>query len=470
MLWLVLGISMFIPMGFSFYYRESDAMAIGIAAVVTIIGGLVTARFTGVHGELRPRDGFAVVTFGWISMSIFGMLPFLISAQIPSLTDAFFETMSGFTTTGASILTNIEGLSHGALLWRSMTQWFGGMGIIVLSVAILPMLGIGGAQLFKAEAPGPAIDKLTPRIAETAKLLWGVYIILSVLEVALLMAGNVPFFESLCHTFTTMATGGFSTKNASVGHFQSAYVDYIITLFMFLAGINFTLHYRGFRGDLASYWRDTEFRYFIGIILLVTVIIMGDIYLYHNAESIESAFRQAIFQTVSIGTTTGFGTADYEQWPAASQILLLLLMFIGGCAGSTGGGMKVVRVVTVIKNSILEIRRSIHPSAVLKIKVKGQILSDNLIFNIQGFFLLYIGCFILGTLLMSFIGLDFMTSIGSAAACIGNIGPGLGGVGPTDNYAFIPPVGKWILSFLMLLGRLELYTVLVIFSKGFWKI
>jgi trk system potassium uptake protein TrkH len=376
--------------------------------------------------------------------------------------------MSGFTTTGASILSDIEVLPHGLLFWRSFTHWLGGMGIILLSLAILPLLGVGGMQLYKAEVPGPEHDKLSPRIKDTAKILWEVYILISVIEMVLLYLAGMDWFDSICHTFGTMATGGFSTRNSSVGYYNSALVDYIIILFMIIAGINFSLHYKAFRGRFSVYRRDPETRFFFFWILCGGLVIIGSLYIAHNYD-LDKAIQKGLFQTVSIITTTGYITDDYEKWGSSAQVILFLFMFLGGCAGSTGGGMKIMRSMVMIKFGINEIKRLIHPQAVLPIRIGDRSIPAEIVGNIAGFFFSYIGIFIVGVLFMSLLGLDFISSLGAVAASIGNIGPGLGSVGPTDNYAHIPTIGKWLLSFLMLVGRLEIYPVIIFISPAFWK-
>ncbi|MFH1571969.1 MAG: TrkH family potassium uptake protein [Gemmatimonadota bacterium] len=461
------GFAMLLPLPFSFYYGDGDHGTFLASAAFTFTAGYLAYKLTRFDHDLQPREGFAVVTFGWIALSLFGALPFVLSGAIPSFTDAFFETMSGFTTTGASILTNIEVLPHGVLFWRSLTHWIGGMGIIVLSLAILPFLGVGGMQLFSAESPGPVVDKLTPRITETAKILWGVYVLLSAAETGLLMLGGMDLFESLCHTFGTMATGGFSTRNASVGAY-GPYTQYVIIIFMVLAGTSFALHYRCLRGDWRAYLRSHEFLFYLSIIG-VTFALIGVYTVRHYWGDPELAFRATLFQVVSILTTTGFATEDYEQWSWTSQFILFTLMFIGGCAGSTGGGMKVYRVHLLLKAVFVEITRLIHPRAVVPVRLGNNPVPREVVANVLGFFVLFILVFVAGVLVMAELGLDMPTSFGAVAASLGNIGPGLGGVGPTDNYAAVPGLGKWVLSLLMLMGRLEIYTVIVLFAPGTWK-
>lgn len=465
------GAAMLCAIPFSLYYSDGSAIPILISSLISILVGVpIWVLYKKETADLKVRDGFAIVTFGWLVMSFFGALPFLISDQIPNVTDAFFETVSGFTTTGASILTNIEALPHGLLFWRSMIQWIGGMGIIVLSLAILPVLGVGGMQLFKAEAPGPTIDKLKPRIGETAKVLWQVYVLFSALETLLLIIGGMTLFDALNHTFTTMATGGFSTKNASIAHYNSFYIDVVITIFMFIAGTNFALHFRVLRGDAKSLFKNTEFLFYLGLTIFSIIIISALLLLRGNYSTIIESIRYGAFQTVSILTTTGFASADYELWPVATQFILFLLMFIGGCAGSTAGGIKNMRIVILLRNGAVEMRKLIHPKAVVPVRFNEKIVPQEIISNILAFFVLFISTFVGATVIMTALGLDIVTAMGSVIASLSNIGPGLGNVGPTDNYSHIPVVGKWVLSFCMIIGRLELFTVLVIFTRVYWKV
>jgi len=477
---IIEGIFLLTALPFSIYYGdqpfqwalfdgEHDFWPLLISALFTAgIGGLlyfIAGR--NVKKNLGKREGYIIVSSAWIIISIFGAIPFLLTGAISNYTDAFFETISGFTTTGASILPDIESMPKGLLFWRSMTHWIGGMGIIVLSLAILPFLGIGGMQLFMAEVPGPSPDKLHPRITATAKRLWGIYVILTVVETGFLILGGMNLFDGLCHAFGTMATGGFSTRNTSIAEF-SPYIQYVITIFMILAGTNFTLHYLALHGKLKDVWKNEEFRYYSFAILIATLIITLSLTFISNAH-LEKAFRDSIFTVVSIITTTGFVTADYLIWPGVLWFFIFLLMFVGGSAGSTGGGIKVVRQLLLFKNSLLELKRLMHPHAVLPVRLNRRPVSQDIIFNILAFFLIYLIIFAIGTFVMSLMGLDFETAIGATAATIGNIGPGIGNVGPVDNYANIPVLGKWFLSFLMLLGRLELFTVLILFSPAFWK-
>ncbi len=465
---IFLSAAMLVPVPFSIYYGDTDYTALLISAAVTLVFGILGFKTTRFDRDLRPKEGFAVVTFGWLSFSLFGSLPFLLSGSIPSFTDAFFETMSGFTTTGATTLTNIEVVPHGILFWRSLTHWIGGMGIIVLSLAILPFLGVGGMQLFKAEVPGPVADRLTPRITETAKILWGVYVAFTVVETALLMLGGMNLFDALCHAFGTLATGGYSTRNASIGAYGSAYIDYVVILFMVAAGTNFSLHYRFLKGDFKAYFRNQEFVFFISLIGVATLLVGVDTYLHHYKNVFQS-LQKSLFQVVSIVTTTGYGTADYEQWSFSSQFILFMLMFFGGCAGSTGGGIKMLRIHLLAKFVFSEITRLVHPHAVVPVRAGKIAVPREVVTNVVGFFILFVLIFVFGVLVMSLMGLDMPTSFGCVAATLGNIGPGLGDVGPTDNYARIPAAGKWFLSLLMLMGRLEIYTVIILLSPSYWK-
>lgn len=419
------------------------------------------------QNSIGKREGYIIVTLSWVTISLFGALPYLLSGATANYADAFFETMSGFSTTGASIFTDIEILPKGLLFWRALTQWIGGMGIIVLSLAVLPVLGIGGMQLFDAEVPGVAPDKLHPRIASTAKNLWGIYVVLTLVLTGLLMTGGLNLFDSLCHSFTTMSTGGFGTKNDSAAGF-TPYLQYLLIIFMFIAGINFSLHFFALKGRFQKILDNEELRDYTYLVITAAIVIGLSLFLIMDQPA-EKAFRDALFQVVSIITTTGFVSSDYLMWPSHSWLILFLLMFTGGCAGSTGGGIKMVRIILLFKNSKLELKRLIHPQALIPVRFNRKAISQNIIFNVLAFFLLYIVIFAIGSLLMSMMGLNFETSIGAVASSLGNIGPAIGSVGPVHNYAHIPIPGKWLLAFLMLLGRLELFTVLILFSRAFWN-
>jgi trk system potassium uptake protein TrkH len=466
---LSLALFMLVPLLLSVAFRDGQTVPFAVSALVTgLVGALLFFGFRE-RGDLGIREGFAIVTFAWVSAAVFGALPFVVSGAIPSVTDAFFESMSGFTTTGATILADIESIPRSVLFWRSLTQWLGGMGIVVLALVILPYLGVGGMQLFKAEVPGPTPDKLKPRITETAKTLWGTYVLISGLETMLLMMGGLDWFDAVVHTFTTMATGGFSPYNDSIGHFTSPFVHYVIVVFMFVAGVNFSLHYWALRRQFWRYGRDSEFRFYVWLFLGVTLVVMLDGLGRGVFDSFEGALRNSAFQVVSIATTTGFVTHDYETWGPLSYFLIFLLFFVGGCAGSTGGSIKTMRVILLLKHGWNEVNRLLHPRGVYLLKMRGKPVPEGVIPNVLGFFLLYMVVIALFGGLLSWLGVDFSTSIGAVASCLGNIGPGLGDVGPTEHYGYLPGAGKWLLSTCMLLGRLELFTVLVLLLPGFWK-
>ncbi|HOI86638.1 MAG TPA: TrkH family potassium uptake protein [Lentimicrobium sp.] len=481
LLLVIEGLFMFTSLGFSAWYDPGflhhlrlfdpshDFLPLLISGGITGLTGILlwaTNRKLD-QNSIGKREGYIVVTLTWVTISFFGALPFILSGTTTSFTDAFFETMSGFTTTGATIFTDIEALPEGILFWRSMTHWIGGMGIIVLSLAILPFLGVGGMQLFIAEVPGLTPDKLHPRITQTAKRLWIIYVIMTLAQTALLMAGGLSLFDSLCHAFGTMATGGFSTKNDSIASF-SPYLQYVIIVFMYLAGISFTLHYLFLKRQFGKVFKNEELRHYTLLLVLSTLVItVALILIQHIAPA--KAFRDSLFQVVSIVTTTGYITSDYLLWPYFTWVLIFLLMFTGGCAGSTGGGIKIVRIILLLKNSALELKRIIHPQALLPVRLNGKAISQQIIFNVLAFFLIYILIFGFGSLLLSMLGLEFESALGAVAASLGNIGPGLGIVGPSLNYSTIPVAGKWLLSFLMMLGRLELFTVLILFSAAFWR-
>lgn len=469
LLLLIEGVFLGISALVSLYYNQYDFKALIITTIICFTIGISLRLLTQkADKNIGKREGYIIVSLVWVVFSIFGALPFVLSGAIPSFTDAFFETMSGFTTTGASILNDIESIPFGLLFWRSLTQWLGGMGIIVLSIAILPIFGIGGMQLFVAEVPGPTPDKLHPRIKETAKRLWVIYVLFTLAEVILLKIGGMNWFDAVNHSFTTMATGGYSTKQASIAHFNSPFIDYVITLFMFIAGTNFTLSYFALHLKFGKVFRNEEFRYYLGFVLLFTVAIAFSLY-HLQGFGIEKSFRDSIFQVVSIITTTGFATADYLQWSPFVIVMIFALMFFGGSAGSTGGSIKIVRVSLLLKNSYQELKRIIHPNAIIPVRMNGKSVSPAIISNILAFVVIYMLITIISTILISALGYDLQTSLGAVAATLGNIGPGIGLVGPIENYAHFPDIGKWFLSFLMLIGRLELFTVLILFSPAFWK-
>lgn len=459
---------MLFPLLYAIYYQEPVINAFIISMAITSLSGLLLWKFFSPKEPIGHKEGFAIATLGWILAAGFGALPFLFAGTFPSFIDAYFESMSGFTTTGATVLTSIEGNPYAILFWRNFIQWLGGMGIIVLVVAILPALGVGGMQLFKSEVPGPEPDRLKPRIKETAKLLWAVYILFSVLQVAFLYFTGMTLFDALTHMFGTMPTGGFTPRNLSIGAYDNPIFENIIIVFMFIAGANFVLHYKVLHGNPKSLFKDSEFLFYSGVILfsILAIAIELRFYIYN---SIFTALRYASFQVVSITTTTGFITTDYDTWPAFSKSVLLILMFIGGSAGSTGGAIKNIRILLLLKQAYREFRKLIHPQAVTPIRLGDKVVSENVMRNITGFFFLYIFIFVISSLIMAILGLDAFSAMASVAATLGNVGPGLGLVGPMQNYAFIPPLGKIVLILCMLLGRLEIYTVLILVVPEFWK-
>ena len=484
-----LGFALLLPMAVGLFYGESGWWSFGVTALFSMaIGGGTWWRFRGEIEDLRVREGFAIVALAWFVLALVGGLPFVLGGVLDSYTDAFFETISGFTTTGATILggsftPEIEAVPNAFLFWRSLAHWLGGMGIIVLTLAILPILGVGGMQLFKAEVPGPSADKLTPRVRETAKRLWLIYVGITVVEVLLLLP-VMSFFDAVNHAFATMATGGFSTENGSVGQYGSAYIDWVVTIFMILAGMNFALHYRLLRGEAITVVRDTELQVYLAIIVAATVAITLSLWsptmaLLPNADPVSAGFggyatlgealRYAAFQAVSIITTTGFATADYEIWPPLAVAVLFALFFVGGMAGSTGGSVKVVRHVLLFKNSFKEVKQLVHPQAIMPVRLGNRVVSREVMGNVLSFMVLYFGLILFGTLVLGLLGLDLLSAFGATISCIGNIGPAFGTFGPAENYAHVPVLGKWVLSFLMIAGRLEIFTVLILFVPAFWR-
>lgn len=461
---------MLLPILASIIYEGKELTALGVSFLITLSSGALLYFFTKSQKkiELKHRDGFAVVTMSWLAMSFFGSLPYILSGTSLSFTNAYFESMAGFTTTGASVLSNLESLPKGILLWRSLTQWMGGMGIIVFSIAILPMLGAGGMQLFKAEVPDIGVEKLRPRILDTAKSLWYIYAGLTAILALFLSIFGMSLFDAVCHSFTTMATGGFSTKSASIAYFKNTYIDIIITVFMFLAGINFALHFYALRGKFSRFTRSSEFKFYcsvVGIsIIIVTLSIMASGY-----ASILEALRYAAFQVVSIMTTTGYTTTDFEIWPILTQMLLLCLMFFGGMIGSTGGGMKQVRVLLMFKQAYRELYQLIHPHALTALKLDSKNLHKETLGGIWGFLFLFILIAVVATLFMTALGIDIVTSASTVISAMSNVGPALGEAGPTENYSAIPMAGKWVLIFCMLIGRLEIYTVVILLVPHFWR-
>lgn len=467
---LINGLLMLTAVPFGIYHGEGSWKGILVASLVNSVIGFILYYNTkdNENKELKRRDGYLIVILSWIAMSLFGMLPYIFTDQISNVPDAFFETVSGYTTTGASILNDIEILDHGILYWRSLTQWIGGMGIIVLAVAILPFLGIGGMQLFVAEAPGVSVDKLQPRIKETAMRLWQIYISFTVVLFFILWAEGMNSFEAVNHAMTTFATGGFSTKNASIGYFESPLIQYTIILFMFISATNFTLTYFAIKLDFKKVFQNEEFRIYSSFIILLTTIVFITLYLIDSSYA-EETFRSALFSVVSIITTTGFTTVDFTGWTEFITILFFILMFFGASAGSTSGGIKIVRHVVLLKNSYIELKKQLHQQGVFILRFNNSKVPQSVVTNILAFMMLYVVIFSIGSVIMTLMGVDFITAIGSVAATLGNIGPGIGDVGPASNFSSIPDAGKYFLSLLMLIGRLELLTFLLILTPAFWK-
>ncbi|MBT8177680.1 MAG: TrkH family potassium uptake protein [Eudoraea sp.] len=462
-------------------YQDGVTQEITLSAILTLLIGIVAMFFTRGHKkEVKRKEGYLIVTLGWLVMSVSGILPYYLSGAIPNITDAFFETISGYTTTGASILNDIERLPRGIIFWRSLTHWIGGMGIIVLAIAILPLLGIGGMQLFAAEAPGPNADKLHPRITDTAKRLWLIYVGYTAAETILLQLAGMTFFDAINHAMATLSTGGFSTRNASLAYWNDQpLIQYIVILFMFLAGGNFVLSYFAFKGKVQRVLRDEEFKYYGIFIVLFVIVAAVVVYTRANVQpgemfpmvlgEGESAFRHALFQVVAVITTTGFVTADFTAWTPFLTVFFFGLMFSGGSAGSTAGGIKIMRHILIIKNGLLEFKRTLHPNAIIPVRFNQKTVTEHIVYNIIGFFVLYMLLFLIGASVLGMLGLDFVSAIGGAASSLGNVGPAFGSLNPLSNFSGLPVLGKWWCAFLMLAGRLELFTVLILFTPYFWK-
>ena len=474
---------MFIAIPLSLYHKEEAYSGILLAGIITIfLGGLLYFFNKPKNTNIQKKEGYLIVTLGWLTLSLTGMLPYIFSGAIPSITNAFFETLSGYSTTGSTILTDIESMPKGILFWRSATHWIGGMGIIVLTIAILPLLGIGGMQLFMAEAPGPSADKLHPRITDTAKRLWLIYVILTFAEFFLLKFAGMSWFDAINHAMATVSTGGFSTKNTSLAYWNHLpLVQYVVILFMIVAGTNFILTYFALKGKVRKVIQSEEFRYYIfgilGITIIVSSIILflkdpnleSSIHHPHIFGETESAIRHALFQVTSIITTTGFITADFTMWSFFTTGIFFALFFVGGSAGSTSGGIKIVRHIVMLKNSFLEFKKTLHPNAIIPVRHNGKAVSQTIVFNILSFFVIYMLIFVIASVILTLLGLDFVSALGAAASSLGNIGPAIGSVSPVNNFAHLSTGAKWFCSLLMLIGRLELFTVLILFTPFFWR-
>lgn len=475
------SVFMAIAMAVSFFYGDPDDGAFLVSTILTLVAGWIgIAIGTGASSQVGEREGYVIVALVWVVFSAFGMLPYWLSGQIPSFTDAWFETMSGFSTTGATILDDIEVLSHGALFWRSMTQWLGGLGIIVLSLALLPMFGLGGMQLYAAEMNGISYEKLSPRIADTAKSLWITYILLTIAEVGLLWAEGMPIFDSVCHSFTTVSSGGFSTKNMSIAFYASPIIDYTVAFFMLLAGVNFGLIILFFRGKPGRLWHDEETKWYLSAVGVVTAVLTIGLMVQWLMDSfvasgneffshLETAFREGLFTTIATMTSTGFGIADYMTWPPFLWVIVFFLMFTGASSGSTSGGMKWVRVMIFVKSGFAEFKRRIHPNAIVPVKLNGKPITQQTTNNVMAFLQFYLMILIVTVLIFCGTGVDFDESIGAAVSALGNIGPSIGQYGPAGTYALFPTTAKWVMTLVMLIGRLEIFTVLLLFTKALWK-
>ncbi|MFZ5596478.1 MAG: TrkH family potassium uptake protein [Bacillota bacterium] len=452
----------------AFYYRENEWQEFLASIIITaLVGAVMSWTGTG-SSNVGYREGFAIASFGWILLAGFGSLPYILTGALSSPVDAYFETMSGFTTTGASVISDVEALSHGMLFWRSITHWLGGMGIIVLTVALIPSLKIAGLQMFKAEVPGPTKSKVLPRIAQTSRELYKIYLVITAAEIVLLKLAGMNWFDSFIHTFGTVATGGFSSKNLSIAAYDSALIEGIIVFFMIICGMNFALHYYTLRGNFRPLLKDAEARLYLGIIAVAVVFIAFNL-VNSAGYAAGKAARDSIFQVASIITTTGFASADFDQWPPMSKAILFILMFVGGCAGSTGGAIKVSRMLIMFKGISRQITKLIHPQAVIPLRIGKEIVSQDVLDNVQTFFFMYIFIFGISVILVASMGIDLVSSLSAVAATLGNVGPGFGMVGPMTNFSSMPAAVKVVLSLCMLIGRLELYTILVIFSGRFWR-
>lgn len=469
---VVIGSMMLATIPVSLWYESGDAGTMFESGAITCIVGILIwkLRFSNKAENLNKREGYLIVALSWLAMGFFSSLPYYFSGFVDSPVDAIFESFSGLTTTGATIFSDIEILPKGILFWRSLTQWIGGMGIIVLTIALFPLLGIAGIELFVAESPGPRTDKLHPRIKETAKRLWLLYVGLTALLALILMLEGMSQFDAVNHALTTMATGGFSTKNASVAAFNSPIIEYTLVLFMFIAGMNYFVIYNSMLGRFKLVWKNEEFRYYLLLIAGLSIFLSIGIFVHGQAPTFEQAFRDTIFQVVSVVTTTGFVTADYTQYSNAITGIFFVLLFLGASAGSTSGGIKLVRHIVFVKNSALEFKRILHPRAMIRIKLNKEIVAPRILTHILVFLLVYLACFIVSTLILTTFDNDLLTAAGAAATSLGNVGPGIGDVGPVSNFSMLTDASKLLLSFLMIVGRLELFTILILFTPYFWKI
>ena len=470
---LLEAIFMAIAMGVSLWYKEADTGIFLISTIITLLAGVI-GLCIGRHAESRmgEREGYVIVAMVWVVFSAFGLLPYYLSGQVPTFTDAWFESMSGFTTTGATIIPNLDVITHGLLFWRSLTQWIGGMGIIVLSIAILPIFGLNGMQLYAAEVSGLTYEKLSPRIADTAKMMWTTYVLLTAAEVLALWLCGMDVFDAVCHSFSTIATGGFSTHNNSLEFYDSAAIHYIVTFFMFISGINFVLLIYLLRGKARYFFRDEELRWYSVAVAMFAVLLTLGLYIARPGWSgveMERAFRDSLFTVISSMTSTGYTISDYMYWPVVAWVVIFFLMLTGACAGSTAGGIKWVRLAIILKNGVAEFQRRIHPNAIIPVKLNEKTIPQQTINNIMAFLIFYIFIIVITVVIFCASGVNFDESIGAAVSAIGNVGISIGQFGPSGTYAEFPTVAKWVMSFVMLIGRLEIFTVLLLFTKVLWK-
>ena len=470
---LIEAVFMALALGVSLWYGEADSGVFLLSTIITLLAGVI-GLLVGRHAESRmgEREGYVIVAMVWVVFSAFGLMPYYLSGQVPTLTDAWFESMSGFTTTGATIIPDLEVITHGLLFWRSLTQWIGGMGIIVLSIAILPIFGLNGMQLYAAEVTGLTYEKLSPRIADTAKMMWSIYLLLTITEVLALWLCGMNVFDAVCHSFSTIATGGFSTHNNSLEYYDSAAIHYTVTLFMFISGINFVLLIYLLRGKARNLLQDEEVRWYSVAVALFAVALTLGLYIARPGWSgveMERAFRDSLFTVISSMTSTGYTISDYMYWPVVAWVVIFFLMLTGACAGSTAGGIKWVRLAIIMKNGVAEFQRRIHPNAIIPVKLNEKAVPQQTINNIMAFLIFYVFIIVITVVIFCASGVNFDESIGAAVSAIGNVGISIGQFGPAGTYAEFPMVAKWVMSFVMLIGRLEIFTVLLLFTRALWR-
>ncbi|MBR2487424.1 MAG: TrkH family potassium uptake protein [Paludibacteraceae bacterium] len=470
---LIEAVFMTMALFVSLWYGEADSGVFLLSTIITLLAGVI-GLLVGRRAESRmgEREGYVIVAMVWVVFSAFGLLPYYLSGQVPSLTDAWFESMSGFTTTGATIIPDLEVITHGLLFWRSLTQWIGGMGIIVLSIAILPIFGLNGMQLYAAEVSGLTYEKVSPRIADTAKMMWSIYVLLTVTEVVALWLCGMDMFDAVCHSFSTIATGGFSTHNNSLEFYDSAAIHYTVTFFMFISGINFVMLIYLLRGKTRYFFKDEELRWYSVAVVIFAVLLTVGLYVARpgwSAVEMERAFRDSIFTVISSMTSTGYTISDYMYWPVVAWVVIFFLMLTGACAGSTAGGIKWVRLAIIMKNGVAEFQRRIHPNAIIPVKLNEKAVPQQTINNIMAFLIFYVFIIVVTVVIFCATGVDFDEAIGSAVSAIGNVGISIGQFGPAGTYAEFPVVAKWVMSFVMLIGRLEIFTVLLLFTRALWR-